>query len=59
MMEPTLITIAVIQAIFLVLKLAKVVSWSWLWITAPLWITTGLTLFVLVAPGTIKKQVIK
>ena len=24
--------------VFLVLKLTKVISWSWWWITAPLWI---------------------
>ena len=30
--------------VFLVLKLTSVISWSWLWITAPLW--GGLALFV-------------
>jgi hypothetical protein len=26
--------------VFLVLKLCKVITWSWLWVTAPLWIPT-------------------
>lgn len=30
--------------VFLVLKLTGVVAWSWLWVTAPLWI--GAALFV-------------
>lgn len=31
--------------VFLVLKLTHVIAWSWLWVTAPLWI--GAILFVL------------
>ncbi|AGY37014.1 hypothetical protein FREDWARD_71 [Mycobacterium phage Fredward] len=31
--------------VFLILKLTGVVAWSWLWVTAPLWI--GAILFVL------------
>ncbi len=27
--------------IFLILKLAKVIAWSWWWVTCPLWITFG------------------
>ena len=27
---------------FLVLKLTNVISWSWWWVTAPLWITCGI-----------------
>ena len=26
--------------VFLVLKFCEVIDWSWLWITAPLWIST-------------------
>lgn len=29
---------------FLVLKLTKVIDWSWWWVTAPLWIPVGLVL---------------
>ena len=28
----------IIQIVFIVLKLTKVVSWSWLWVLAPTWI---------------------
>ena len=33
---------------FLVLKLTKVIDWSWWWVTAPLWIPFGLLLGILV-----------
>ena len=29
---------------FIVLKLCKVISWSWLWVLSPLWIPLGLAL---------------
>ena len=44
---PTLLTIA-----FIVLKLCNVISWSWLWVLAPLWIPTAIAvlglLFVII-----------
>lgn len=33
--------------IFIVLKLAGLVGWSWLWVLAPFWICAGLYLFIL------------
>lgn len=36
---PTLLTIA-----FIVLKLRNVISWSWWWILAPLWIPTAIVI---------------
>lgn len=27
--------------VFLVLKLCGLISWSWLWVTAPLWVPIG------------------
>ena len=33
--------------IFLVLKLCKVINWSWWWVTSPLWI--GLIFIIVVA----------
>lgn len=33
--------------VFLVLKLVGVINWSWWWVTAPLWIATGIVVFVL------------
>jgi hypothetical protein len=30
--------VGVVQIIFLVLKLAGVISWSWIWVLSPMWI---------------------
>ena len=30
--------------VFIVLKLTNVISWSWLWVLSPLWISFGLAL---------------
>ena len=32
--------------VFIVLKLTKVIDWSWWWVTAPLWIPIGLSILV-------------
>jgi phosphoglycerol transferase MdoB-like AlkP superfamily enzyme len=34
--------------VFLILKLCKVITWSWWWVTAPLWIPLALFLAILV-----------
>lgn len=39
--------------VFLVLKLTEVISWSWLWVTAPLWIPAGLAVVILVIVGVV------
>lgn len=39
----------VLFLIFLVLKLCKVIDWSWWWVTAPLWI--GAIIVVLIFVG--------
>lgn len=40
---------------FLILKLTNVISWSWWWVTSPLWITFGagivLLIFVVIILG--------
>ena len=33
---------------FIVLKLCKVITWSWVWVLAPLWISFGLSLVVII-----------
>jgi len=33
---------------FVVLKLTKVVAWSWLWVLSPLWISVALTIAILI-----------
>lgn len=32
----------VLFLIFFVLKLTKVIAWSWWWVTAPLWMSTAI-----------------
>ena len=34
--------------VFLVLKLCNVITWSWWWVTAPLWIPLLLVLIILI-----------
>ena len=34
--------------VFLVLKLTKVISWSWWLVTAPLWIPFGIALVIMI-----------
>lgn len=34
--------------VFIVLKLCGVISWSWLWVLSPIWISTVLVLAVLI-----------
>jgi hypothetical protein len=34
--------------IFMALKLAKIVDWSWWWVTSPLWIGAGLLLVMFI-----------
>ena len=33
--------------VFLVLKLCNVITWSWWWVTAPIWIPLGLALILI------------
>lgn len=37
----------ILFVVFLVLKLTGVITWSWLWVTAPLWIPLALAFAVL------------
>lgn len=38
----------VLFVVFLVLKLTKVITWSWWWITAPLWMPAAAVLVLCV-----------
>jgi len=38
----------VIFFVFFICKLAGVITWPWLWVTAPLWLSVSLALFLLV-----------
>lgn len=37
----------VLTLIFIVLKLCKVVTWSWLWVLSPIWISWGAILVLI------------
>jgi len=32
--------------VFLILKLTGTITWSWIWVTSPLWISAGIMLIV-------------
>lgn len=36
----------VLTLIFIVLKLCKVITWSWWWVLSPIWISWGLVLIL-------------
>ena len=50
--------VGALVTLFIVLKLTKVISWSWLWVFSPIWITGTLYIvtfgFILVAGRIIK-----
>ncbi len=37
---------AILFVLFLAFKLAGIIAWSWLWVTAPLWGPAGLALVI-------------
>ncbi|MBS6601169.1 MAG: hypothetical protein ACLR02_02390 [Clostridium sp.] len=44
--------IGLLQLVFIILKLTKVISWSWVWVLSPIWIellifTIALFIYVL------------
>ena len=50
--------ISVLTLIFIVLKLTNNISWSWIWVLSPIWITTILLIIifaVIMIGGRIKK----
>lgn len=39
--------VGLLTILFIALKLTGVITWSWVWILSPLWISAGLLVFVL------------
>lgn len=37
----------VLQIVFIVLKLVKVINWSWIWVLSPTWIPLSITIICL------------
>ena len=38
--------VGVLTIVFIVLKLCKVITWSWIWVLSPLWISVGLAVVI-------------
>lgn len=34
--------------VFIVLKLTKVIAWSWFWVLSPIWIPAAIVIFILI-----------
>lgn len=43
--------VTALQLLFIGLKLAKVIDWSWLWVLAPTWIDIALTVVICLIVG--------
>jgi ABC-type antimicrobial peptide transport system permease subunit len=41
--------IGLLTIAFVVLKLTKVIAWSWLWVLSPLWIAVGIFIIAMLA----------
>lgn len=48
--------IDLLTVVFIVLKLTKVITWSWWWVLSPMWITFSLLLICEVALAIIEKR---
>lgn len=44
-----------LQVVLIILKLAGVISWSWVWVLAPLWISFGIMALLLLVLLIVKK----
>ena len=42
--------------VFIVLKLLKVINWSWLWVLAPIWIPIIITIMIVIITFIIAKM---
>ena len=40
--------IGLLTIVFVVLKLCKVIDWSWLWVLSPIWISAAFILIIVV-----------
>lgn len=40
--------VTLLSVAFIVLKLCGVITWSWLWVLSPIWITLGLVLVIVI-----------
>jgi len=47
---------SVLFLIFLVLKLTGNITWSWWWVTAPLWVPIALLIIIVITATVISKK---
>lgn len=47
--------LSLLTIVFIVLKLCKVIDWSWWWVLAPTWIPISIFLIVLIIVVIVKK----
>ena len=38
--------VGALTIVFIVLKLCKLITWSWLWVLSPIWISVGLAVVI-------------
>lgn len=38
--------VGALTIVFIVLKLCKVITWSWVWVLSPIWISVGLAVVI-------------
>lgn len=41
--------VGLLTIVFIVMKLTKYIDWAWAWVLAPLWISLGAALLIIVA----------
>lgn len=39
----------ILTIVFIILKLCKVISWSWLWVLSPIWIGAIIVIILIIA----------
>ena len=47
--------VGLLQITFIILKLCKVINWSWLWVLAPTWISFGLIAIIIAIVFVVRK----
>lgn len=48
MKEERLGFIGTLTIVFIVLKLCKIINWSWIWVLSPMWITILLAIIIFI-----------
>ena len=42
--------VGLLTIVFIVLKLTKIINWSWIWVISPIWITIVLVILIVSVP---------